>query len=152
MPTCTYHAHGVRLSKLKSCTPVAEKMKALMTDMKEAAEEVMRIDGVAGATAGNLTPMYRFSDDMDVPSSTRYEVIQEPIDAKYGATNKKKDAMDAWAQEVGRINATLKKEGDAKAGTSTGETSTPKPEDADLGASQQTTVSRWYRCSAQVSE
>jgi hypothetical protein len=78
---------------------------------------------------------------MEVPSSTRYEVPQELIDTSFESYNKGEDVMDAWYQEVARLNATLKKEGDAhaaKAGTGTGEINTQEPENIELGESQQT--------------
>jgi hypothetical protein len=134
----------VQLKKLRSATLVAAKLKAVLADMRKAAQAAGNTGGVVEATAGNLTPLNRFTDDTEVPSSTRYEVPQELIDANCEATDKEANAMDAWDQEIPRLNATLKKEGDtnaANAGTSTGETNTQELEDVDLGGSQQTTVS-----------
>jgi hypothetical protein len=101
----------VQLKKLKTADLIAAKMKALMTDMKNQAAIAVSMHGIKGATAGNMTPMRRFKDDSNVLPSTRYEVPEEIIHAKYEASEADADAMDAWDREVARVNETLKKEG-----------------------------------------
>jgi hypothetical protein len=103
--------YGVQLKKLKSAVLVAAKMKALMADMKIAAEKAVTLHGVKGATAGNLTPLRRFTEDKNVPASTRYEVPEELIHAQYEASEQDADAMDAWDRELAKVNESLKKEG-----------------------------------------
>jgi hypothetical protein len=134
MPDCISYGHGVQLKKLNSAALVAAKLKAMIAHMKKVAEEAVNTHGVKGATAGNLTPLKRFTEDTDVPTSTRYAIPLELINATYGASQQEATDMDAWDQDWARENAALKKEDGAGPSTS-------EPANVDLGNSQQTTLS-----------
>jgi hypothetical protein len=132
----------VQLKKLKSAALVAAKFNALMTNMKARAEKAVT-QGVRGATAVHLTPLDRFQDDKNVPSSTRYAVPEDLMRDNYQVTVQKEDEMDAWDEELARVNASLTKEGDTPAGKASGscdDIANQELQIADLLGCQQTTV------------
>jgi hypothetical protein len=148
VPCLAYNCwNGLQLKKLKSTVLIAAKMKALMTDTKNAAEKTVSLHGVKGTTAGNMTPLGRFTDDKNVPASTRYAVPEELIHAKHEASGKDADAMHARDRELAKVNEALKKE--SAAGTSKGDsipvvTMGPLPIEpgcVDVPGSQQSTLS-----------